>query len=596
MFPKASQFLPCGPWRVGGPRRLGLILAVSVLAVLVFAAGPWTEQASGQKVRAYRDLRPELVCYRTAYGSEVTVHLRGAPPRALVWLAFSLCEEGTDIAFEENLVLAPEGFDLDNVWWTGQADHRGRLILSRDDIPAEWSGRTLRIDALVQDRDQPKRMFRLLRCVRLDHPGLYLPLRSPTGEGIIDRYDEIAGRVTARIEPLGGIPRKIVFSRDSRQGYVLLEDDRIVRFDNLSHRIVDERPTGQGLTDLALTPDGNYIIVLTRGVHSPSSYLSAQGGLWIYDAETLAFIHRIVVDPVAPEVTDGYSPVAAGGWLSVSEDSTLVFIRHEGLTVGVYNLLSGRYRPVRLGGIELMGGRIRDIAARGDGLLALVTQKGADTSFAGPSDRFALVQVNMQNYEQRVRFLGRDPMGMRFGTTAGGRAAAFMLDRADETKDLLWCVELFSDAEPLELALPEGILDFDVGRFIDGINDTGIVDGNRFAEGTRGENGDGVADLENLSSRKPPSLGIALSGPGAGTSGISRLCFLDLDSFRLLPGFIEVYKAAEGRIHLSRSLVNPLGYVLSRDGGLSLIDLKSRRVVGRLELEGEHLGRVVEVY
>jgi len=139
------------------------ILAV-LLAVTVCSADGWA-----QRVFTYPVDKPVLTGTPAINGSSVKISLRGAPANALVWWSFSLLDENSDNPMDL------KGFDRDPAdtkngnWdessgtWDGgiwaevtTADQRGRAHF---EIPLEnpdWSGRAIRVQALIRDPAAPE--------------------------------------------------------------------------------------------------------------------------------------------------------------------------------------------------------------------------------------------------------------------------------------------------------------------------------------------------------------------------------------------------------------------------------------------------------
>lgn len=496
--------------------------------------------AFAQRVRDYRNSPhlPSLYCDRNPHDPHAYIHLLGAPSEALVFIYLEECEEGVQPPFETTYH-SPKTIDPSSArLYDGKADLQGRVVCRtpRLDNP-EWAGRLIRIKALVQNPNIEEGGIVVSRPFAIMSPSLYFSSFRPESGGRISRMSELERRIVAEIEDFGGRPGKPVFNRDCTRGFVMLDQDRIAVFDNLLNQPIHMIQTGIGLVDIALTPDGRKLIALTTGVIDPHDRSPRYGTLWVYDTQTFANLDRCVVDTLTPGET--------GNHLAISMDSSLVFIREADMMVGEYNLLSQHFQRIQIGDANHFGGELQDIQIFGNGLLALSVL---------PDQSAFLHVLNTQNYRNRYTAVGRAPMGIKRLDYPEQSPLAFILDRADENRDILWKVDIYAGHTPEWIPIPDGALDFDV------------------TETCR--------------------LAMILY-PGR-REGEGLLRFLDLDSLELSKRAIPLKLKGPSRILLSRSHIVHSGYVYSSDGEIILIDLDAMEIDGRILLEDPGIGGVVE--
>ncbi|MHC4942410.1 MAG: YncE family protein [Planctomycetota bacterium] len=506
-----------------------------VLFILALSAS----EAQGQRVFTYDLNRPSLTCTNAVYGSEVTLCLRGAPPGAVIVWTFGFCKQTENLGEEE---LDPASLEVTNESppTVETADFQGHAkhIISLKN--RDWVGRTVLVKALVRDPEVPENTFFLYRVFTVDNPELYLPSFVPGQGGVISKFDEVAGDLIARIQHFYGAPRKVVFSRDGKKGFVMLEGDRIAVFDNLSNQCEYLLPSGIGLADILVTPDGRKLIAVTRGVGA-SPLTGGQGGnLWIYSTDDLL---------APPESFDIY-PVAAaneGNILVASSDSTLVLIRQAGLYVGKFNLLSREYQPFELGEARHFRGEVRDIQIYGNGLLALIAMPDLTTD---------LYSVSLQTFQNFYKDAGRDARRLRLIERQNRLPLVAMIDRGGEEEDRLLLIDVFGDIEHAAIPLPKGVTDFDASETV---------------------------DLCMLLYQDPPT-------------GEGVLRFIDLTSLALLPRTLSIDLDSNAQVYLSRAENLHTGYIYSEGGVLTPIDLDTFRVLERIQLDGFCSGCPVEIY
>jgi hypothetical protein len=496
-------------------------------------------QAPGQRVFTYDSHRPSLTCTDAVYGSEVELCLRGAPPGAVIVWTFGLCQpvEGID----------PEDLDPSSLKVTNEsfpkvetADFQGS---SRHTIPLknrDWVGRTVLVKALVRDPGQPENTFFLYHVFTVDNPELYLPSFVPGQGGVVSKFDEVAGDIIAKIRHFYGAPRKVVFSRDGSMGFAMLEGDRIAVFDNLANQPERLLPTGIGLVDILVTPDGQKLVAVTRGVEAsaPSGY--QPGNLWIYRMDDLSGI---------PECHEIY-PVATvdeGNMLVASEDSTLLFVRQAGLYVGKFNLLSRDYEPIQLGEASHYRGEVKDIRIFNDCLLALIAMPDLTTD---------LYNINLQNFQRMCFEAGLDARRLRLIHRTNRLPLVAVIDRYSDEEDRLLIIDVFGHIEDGSITVPEGVVDFDIS---------------------------GTADLCMLLYQDPDTM-----------EGVLR--FVDLANLAMLPTSLSVDLESEAQVFLSRADHLLAGYVYSGNGVLVPVDLETYRVLEKIQLDGSCSGCPVEIY
>ncbi|MBU0755232.1 MAG: hypothetical protein KJ645_08840 [Planctomycetes bacterium] len=521
-----------------------------IVLILVFV-GLVSPTAFSQRVFTYPVVKPHLTYTPAINGSKVTIMLRDAPAGSVVWWSFSLYEEDAqDPGFQDSryrFSAAEDRLQSNELWennpWAevGTADVHGRAYFEIPLQDPDWAGRTVLVKALVQDPKTPDHSNRLPLLFTVRNPEIYLPTFTSPEVGGISKYDEVQGDLIAQIQGIYGIPEKVIFTRDARMGFAMLDGDRIAVIDNHANRAVYPMQTGHGLMDIALTPDGKKLIAVTKGVKSPTQEGLPPGQLWIYDTDNLFTPDWLSIYPLGLE--------GKGRLLAVSEDSTQVIIRQAGLFVGTYNLLFDLYQPVHLGeGCLYHRGEIQDLRIYGNCLLTLVTLPNGDSHLLG---------MNLQNYERFFSFeVGKDVEGFKLLSKEGLLPRVALLDRSDEREDRLRLVDVFSDMDHSSIALPDNVLDFDA--------------------------------LE--------SLGLCMIVHRDPAEGKGLVRFIDLKALELLPQTLTIDLNSDARVYLSRSQGLHSGYIYSDDGSLFEIDLDLFRVTDRIKLPGGCSAPVVEIY
>ena len=499
--------------------------------------------AGAQTPTFYSEIRPTVSCTRAMVHSSITVSLRGCPPRAKVLWSFGLGDENGEVPFRATYH-DQWSLDLGPNFEGAVADSQGRLVLPP--IPLDkWEniGRRLVLKMLVQNGDGTEDRIGIKYPVSVENPGLYLASALSDSEGLISRFDEMDGRISAEIGFVNGRPGKVVFNRNASRGYILLDQDRIAVFDNTAGRVIREQQTGIGLVDIAVTPDGRKLIALTRGRSGTDEPALPRGQLWIYDIEheDLAFLNNCIIDPVTSE--------GDGRYLGFSDDATLVFVRQGDLTVGEYDLLTGAYRLLQVGTIDHLGGRVQDILVSGNCLLALLVHPAATS---------CLSVVNLQTYLERRIAVGMDVRGIHLIHSKEGRPLVVLHDRADAGEDVLYQVD-FLEGEVLDkVSIPDGVAYLDVSS--------------------------------------PYHLCMLLYQDLR--TGESVLAFFDLENFVFHEKRLSVPVTGEARVYLSRSPCSESGYVYSRNGMLIQIGLSEDRfgILRQISVKGLLTGRAGEIY
>jgi hypothetical protein len=377
---------------------------------------------------------------------------------------------------------------------------------------------------------------------KVRNPFLCFASQGAGSEGYISLFDELDGEVVATIGGIAGRPEKTVFNRDASRGFVMLDDDRIAIFDNLERELHGApHQTGLGLSDIEVTPDGRKLVALTRGPDGGDSPFG-EASLWIYDIEKgqLSSPYRRRIDPVSSE--DG------GRTLAISEDSQLVFVRRDDLTMGEYDLLGDEYRRFQIGGIDQLGGKVRDMAVCDNRLLILV---------AMPDQRACLQVINTQTYQLDFSIpVGMDPRRIHLYRDPYGRTRAVIHDRAGAGGDLLYFVDFETGSLVETVSIYNGLLDMD------------------------------LSDAHQL----------CMMLYYDERTGRNYVFFLDLRSMRLLREHVVLHHGGEARACLSRSVGSRFGFVYSPEG-VSQIDIVDLDVIReKIPLKGLLTGCAVEIH
>jgi hypothetical protein len=411
--------------------------------------------------------------------------------------------------------------EFSNETLRGFADVHGRYFYEFPDPldNAEYVGRTLKLDVLIVDVDLER--AQAVTCPLLvEAPSLLLPSLGPDDKGCINRYDELTEEFSTEFSGIDGEPRKILFSREFNRGFALLDEDRIAVFDARMHPRVRYFGVGPGLSDIVLTRDRK-LIAVTRD------------SLWVFNAETM-LVERQVPQRFA-------LPKGSFNILSVTEDT--VIIRLTGNYVGMYNLATGVYRTYELRRNGHFRGKIKDIKKYRDCLLALIVL---------PDGQACLYVENMQTYENGFSIpVGNNARRIKLYGREGEPPKVVVLDASSNGEDLLWVFDVFSEAKPRAVVLPDGAMDYDL-RAKDGLS--------------------------------------MIVYPGEGAAR-----FVDMARLELHEESVAVpYLSGGAKVYLSRT--GPLGFVYSREGILTVVDAESRRLIRQLKLPGICSGCAVEVY
>ncbi|MFH2002146.1 MAG: hypothetical protein ABIK28_20905 [Planctomycetota bacterium] len=511
-------------------------------------------ELAAQQVYTYSERIPNIECSKAVYGSKITIRIREAPPESIVWFTMSLLEEGAESIAD---LSEPDLNTLNSShpFWHEAAvvDPQGRAFF---DIPLgdrpDWMGKTVLFKAYIKDNSLEGSSYLLPLIFTVDNPELCIPSAVPGMGGRISKFDELAGDLTTEISNLGGSPEKLVFTKDFRLGFAMLDQDRIAIFNNPENKLISTQQTGMGLTDIAVTPDGSKLIAVTCGVKASSLDPNVSCDLWIYDVETIQDPRRYsnpIRCPLAP-----IDAVGKGNLLAVGEDSTLLSIRQGGMTMGCYNLISNQYRVFEVGSMRHFRSEIKDLKVIGNRLLLLVTLSDGSSE---------LLVINLQIYDLHRSFpVGNGVERIVLLQPRGFQPLVVLLDAADDRSDYLRLIDIYSDNEPLLIPLPDGIVDYDVTDTC-GLCMILVHEGNQ---------------------------------RGADDEWKGLLRFVDLYRLRLLPQMISVDLDSNARVYLSRADCSQKGYVYSEHGVLMQIDLKTFQIVGQTRFPGACTGPVIEIY
>jgi hypothetical protein len=489
--------------------RFARIIPV-VLLVMVMTA----RDLGAQTVNYYRDL-PSLYCSRAVYGSKVRICIKDAPPESLVIVGVGVCDdEPTGIPVK----MDPAEFK--NEVLRGFADVHGRYFYEFPDVldNADYVGRTLKLDVLIVKEEQE---WQAITCtIPVESPSLLLPSMGPDDKGCINRYDELTEKITTEFSGIEGEPRKILFTREFSRGFALLDEDRIAVFDARMNPRICYFDVGPGLADIVLTRDRK-LIAVTRD------------SLWIFNAETMQVVRQLPQRFALPR--------GSFNILSVTEDT--VIIRLTGNYVGMYNLATGVYRAYELRRNGHFRGKVKDIKKYRDCLLALIVL---------PDGRACLYVENMQTYDNGFSIpVGNNARRIKLYGREGEPPKVVVLDASGSSEDLLWVFDVFTEAEPRAVVLPDGAMDYDL-RSTDGLS--------------------------------------VIVYPDEGKARFVDMARLVLDEKSVaLP-----YLTGGAKVYLSRT--GPLGFVYSREGLLTVIDAEAKRVIQQISLPGICSGCAVEVY
>lgn len=545
---------------------LGIVLLLGViLGSLLFSM-----DAAAQQVYTYANRAPTIRCSNAVYGSKITVSIREAPPESIVWFTMSLLEGDS---LENGSYSIPDAREPDlsaiNSWHEAAVvDRQGRAFF---DIPLgdgpDWLEKKVLFKAFIKDNSIEDNSHLMHVVFTVNNPELCIATAVPvsgTGrvEGRINKIDELAGKLIAEITNVGGTPEKIVFTRDFQLGFAMLDQDRIAIFDNVTNHLIWTEQTGIGLVDIVVTPDGSKLVALTRGVKSSNPYAHnpySSGELWIFDVETLrdpnqfSNTKRHTIYPI--NVADE----GVGNLMAVSEDSTMLAIRHGEMDMSCYDLISDQYIPFHLGDNRHFRSEIRDIKLIGNRLLALVVM---------PDGSSELMFVNLQNFDLlRSISVGSNVERIVLYHPEDSQPGVVLLDAADETCDFLIVIDILSNEEPLMIRVPDGVVDFDVTETC------GIC-------------------MFLLQQSDPLGRG-SMEGRG---NWEGEVRFIDLQDFSLLPDSIPLDLSGDGRVYLSRAQCSSLGYVYTEQGSVTQIDLETFEIIHQVRVSGTCTGSVAEVY
>jgi len=469
---------------------------------------------------------PTLTCDRAFVGSPVNITLKDVPANALIWFTFEIIKNGQ------------ESEEIPDLFPPVLADMHGRAILSLPDA-SFFESETVQVTATVWPEQDQDNSFQLTLRFSVENPELHFPSYVPGVGGTISIFDEVEGRVISRIGNILGAPQKPVFSPDGKRAYIMHGGAQVAVYDNLSNQIIARQLIGEGLKAIAITPDGRSLLALTSDMNDSSSYSFSSGSLWIYDAYTLAFQSRSTIDSIPS--------AGEGNLIALSEDSTLAFIRQEGMYIGEYNLLTGQFHRFLVGGTEHFGGEVRDIAALGNGLLTLIKS---------PDHGTCLHVVNAQTHRSLCIPAGTDVERIRLYRSEGMQPLVVLHDAADDQEDIIWLVDLFAGQVFRTLSLPDGMLDFDIADSCE--------------------------------------IGMILYPGQQPQEGVLR--FLNLNVLDLYPQRIHVPLKGEAYVYLSRSKKINSGYVFSQQGPVISIDLDKMRSEGQIPIVGDVTGYAEELY
>jgi hypothetical protein len=477
-----------------------------------------TATASAQSGPSGRAGEPLLACTHPVYGSDLTVSLFGAAPGKSV----AFFKSGADGSLVEELGSAA-------------TDPAGSAVFTFPLVYREWVEQEIVFWAVVDPAGAAVETGRLQ--VRVSNPSLFLPCLGPDGNGMIARYDELAGSVLGRTGLEEGSPGRILFNRDGSRGFVLVDTDQIGVFDPFEDRWLYWIRTGSGLIDIAATPDGSRIIVLCTEKTDPELDEYKRGSLWIYDIDdaTAPQPEPVRIDPV--------NPAGQGRVLAVSGDSRLVYVRIGGSSIGEYNLMTGEYK--RIFPADQYGPcTIKDIQVFGNCLAALLTR---------PDGEGFICVSNTQTYRTDITRTGWNPVIFDLFDGEAGPMAVVLHRSENGLTDVLDAVNLYSGVARTIARMPAGIRDVDVG------------------------------DVR--------SLGVILYAPGGMLSREGLLGFFDRDSLAVINRYVPVQVDADSRVFLSRSPIVDRCYVLSGNGTMSVIDLDVFREIDVIDLN--ETGRIV---
>jgi len=190
-------------------------------------------------------------------------------------------------------------------------------------------------------------------------------------------------------------------------------------------------------------------------------------------------------------------------------------------------------------------GKIQDIKKFGNCLLALIVL---------PDDQACLYVENMQTYENGYSIpVGKNARRIKLYGREGERPRVVVLDEADDGKDHLWVFDIFGEAKPRMLSLPDGASDYTL--------------------------------------RASDDLSVIVYKDDRSTRGTVR--FVDMKRLVLEDHISDPYMGGD-RVHLSLS--QNLVFVYSRQGVLTVIDTDTRRVVDQIKIPGICSGCAVEIY
>lgn len=512
-----------------------LIMQITVLAVLLTVVpGASAQNSGGAAVPLAESLTESLAESLAApvihfnhplYGSVFNISLFGAPPRSAV--VFYKSE--ADGSYVEEL-------------GRRQTDFYGVTTLDHPLTDPAWVDRDLVIWAEIIPSTGPAMTTKRME-VKASNPSFYMPCMAPDGSGFIARYDEIEGVVRERVDMEGGVPVRILFSRDGNLGFVLLDSGQIGVFDPFTDQWLSWfQAAGSGILDIAVTPDGTRVAVLGRDQEEAPG-LDLPGKLWIYDLE------RGVGAPPDVITIDSVNPTGEGRILVMGDDLPHLYVRSGKSAVDEVNYETGEYRPLKLND-QLPYSTVRDIQIFKNCLAVLLTL---------PDETGFVCVRNTQNDRCGIPVpVGRNPVTMDVFEGETGPLAAALCRSEDGAADVIRFVHLYEQrvVGAISGLIPPGVRDLAVND----LRDDGVI----------------------------------LYIPRGGAAGKGYVGFFDRRTLRLKDEYAVVPVDAGSRILLSRSPLVNRCYIWTRRGIISVIDLDSYTRIDKIDLDAESLASPAE--